>query len=94
MLMSRPTPSLSAPVEISKWWRNRGGEAIMIWLLTWKNRNVIDARVWHSAEGQLRPTTKGLTVGLKHLPKLVSALAAACSRARELGLLDDDGGDR
>src|SRR5262249_41067926 len=88
-LMTHPTPSLSRPIEISKWWRNRAHEAIVVRLLSWKNRNLIDARVWHSAEGTLKPSA---------IASLARALAAAPVKAVELDLItaddDNDGGTR
>jgi hypothetical protein len=52
--------------------------------------------VWRCADGRLKPTTKGITAELKHLPTLQKALARAAVTARELHLIatDDDGGDK
>jgi hypothetical protein len=77
MFMSRPTPTLSEPLIIGQWWRNRSGEAITIGMSTYQGKNVIDIRVWRSTDGRLRPTTKGLTTELKHLPRLAKALGQA-----------------
>jgi hypothetical protein len=92
--MTRPTPTLAEPIVIGQWWKNRGGEAITIQLSSYRGKNLIDIRVWRSAEGRLQPTKQGLATEAKHLPRLVSALAKAESKARELGLItsDDDGG--
>jgi hypothetical protein len=87
MLMSRPT--LAEPLVLSEWWKNRGGESIRLTILTYGNRNVVDLRTWYSAEGTLKPG-KGFCAEAKHLPKLASAFAEACSRARELHLIDAD----
>jgi hypothetical protein len=90
--MTRPT--LAEPIIIGQWWRNRSGEAITIQLSTYQGRNIFDIRVWRGTDGRLRPTTKGLTTEVKHLPRLASALAKAAAKARELGLIssDDEGG--
>lgn len=91
--MTRPTPTLAAPVTISEWWRNRRGESIRIGLSTFQGRNLIDVRTWHTVDGKLKPTTKAFAADIKHLPRLTAALAKAEQRARELGLItDDDGG--
>jgi hypothetical protein len=85
-------PTLAEPFVISQWWRNRRGEAIRVQLSTWKDCNLVDVRVWYSAEGKLKPG-KGLCAQAKHLPQLASAFAKATAKARELGLIatDDDG---
>jgi Transcriptional Coactivator p15 (PC4) len=91
--MTRPTTTLAEPITIGQWWKNRAHEAITIQLSTYKGRNLIDIRVWRSAEGGLQPTKQGLATEAKHLPRLVSAFAKAESKARELGwITSDDGG--
>jgi hypothetical protein len=87
--MTRPT--LAGLIEISKWWRTRGGEAIVVELTPWAGRTLIHVRTWHSEAGRLKPG-KGFCCEAKHLPRLASALAKACSRARDPGLIasDDD----
>ena len=89
--MSRPT--LSETITIAEFWKNRSAQSIRISLSTWKGRNLVDVRTWNTEQGRLKPTTKGFTAEVKHLPRLVSALVKACRRARELGLIaSDDGG--
>jgi Transcriptional Coactivator p15 (PC4) len=96
--MTRPSPTLAETITIAEFWKNRRGESVRISLSTYKERNLIDVRTWATdpAEGKLKPTTKGIATEVRYLPKLVSALAKAESKARELGLItsDDDGGDR
>jgi Transcriptional Coactivator p15 (PC4) len=93
--MTRPTPTLVEPITIAEFWKNRRGEPIRINLSTYKGRNLIDVRTWATdpAEGKLKPTTKGIATEMRYLPKLVSALAKAESKARELHLIPDDDGD-
>jgi Transcriptional Coactivator p15 (PC4) len=94
--MSRSVPTLSEPIVVTEFWKNRRGESVRISLSTYKERNLIDVRTWATdpVEGRLKPTTKGIATEVRYLPKLVSALAKAESKARELGLItsDDDGG--
>jgi Transcriptional Coactivator p15 (PC4) len=94
--MSRPVPTLSETIVIAEFWKNRRGESVRINLSTYKGRNLVDVRTWATdpAQGKLKPTTKGIAAEVRYLPKLVSALAKAESKARELGLItsDDDGG--
>jgi hypothetical protein len=89
-------PTLAEAITIDEFWKNRSGQAVKISLSTFQGRNLIDVRTWHTVEGKLKPTTKGFAAELRHLPKLVSALAKAESRARELGLIttDDAEGDQ
>jgi hypothetical protein len=85
-------PTLAEPITIAEWWKNRRGESIRVTISTWKDRNLIDVRTWGTdpAEGRLKPTTKGFAAEVRHLPKLVSALTEAESRARELGLIENE----
>jgi Transcriptional Coactivator p15 (PC4) len=95
--MTRPMPRLAESITIAEFWKNRRGESIRVNLSTYKGRNLIDVRTWATdpTEGKLRPTTKGIATEVRYLPKLVSALAKAESKARELHLIpDDDGGDQ
>jgi hypothetical protein len=90
-------PTLSEPIIIAQFWRNRRAEAITVQLSTYQGRNIVDLRTWYtSPEGKLKPSAKGLAAEARHLPQLAKALVKACSRARELGLIasDDEGGDR
>jgi Transcriptional Coactivator p15 (PC4) len=86
-------PTLSEPVVVSEWWRNRSGQSIRISLSTFQGKNLIDVRTWATVDGKLKPTTKGFAADVRHLPQLVSALTKACSQARELGLIENDAGD-
>jgi hypothetical protein len=88
--MTRPTPTLAEPITIGQWWKNRAHEAITIQLLTYKGKTLST-----SAFGAVQtPTKQGLAAEAKHLPRLVSALATAESKARELHLVPDDGDDQ
>ena len=86
-------PTLSAPVTIAEWWKNRRGESIRVTLSTYQGCNICDVRTYCSTEGKLKPTTKGIACDMKHIAKLKGALAKAEAKARELHLLDD-GGDQ
>jgi hypothetical protein len=91
MLMTRTT--LSEPITIAQWWKNRSGASIRISLLGWEGHTLIDVRSWHSSsEGKLVPG-KGFAASVKHLPRLATALAKAVAKATELGLITDDAHD-
>jgi Transcriptional Coactivator p15 (PC4) len=83
--MTRPT--LSEPIIVAQWWKNRGGESVRVTLSTYADRNLIDLRTWFTADdGKLQPG-KGFAADVRHLPRLVAALAKAEAKATELGLL-------
>jgi hypothetical protein len=89
--MSKPT--LSQPVEIAKFWKNRKGEAIVVRLSEYEGHILIDQRTWFTAQdGTLKPG-KGLACSVRHLPELVTGLNKALAKARELGLIDRDDSD-
>lgn len=88
--MSRPTPTLSEAVTVAEWWKTRNGQAIRVSLSTYAGRNLIDLRTWHTVDGKLKPTAKGLATDIKHLPRLRAALVKAESKARSLGLIEND----
>jgi Transcriptional Coactivator p15 (PC4) len=88
--MTRPT--LAEAITIDEFWKNRAGQAVKISLSTFQGRNLIDVRTWNTVDGKLKPTTKGIAAEARHLPKLVSALVKAESKARELGLITTDDG--
>jgi Transcriptional Coactivator p15 (PC4) len=84
--MTRPSPTLSAPLTVGEWWKNRGGESIRVTLSTYAGRNLIDLRTWYMTDGKLQPG-KGFAADVKHLPRLAAALTKAQAKATELGLL-------
>jgi hypothetical protein len=90
--MSNKTASLTEPLTVTEWWKNRRGESIRISLSTYEGRNLADVRTWYTADGKLKPG-KGFAAEVKHLPRLASALARAEAKARELGLIDNDVAD-
>lgn len=83
--------TLDAPVIIAQFEKNARGEVIRVQLRSYKDRNLVDVRVWWGSDNGLKPSTKGLACGVRHLPKLAQALADAHAKAKELGLLDRDG---
>jgi len=92
--MTRPKPTLSEPLTVAEFWKNRRGESIRLALLTFDGRNLIDLRTWYAADdGRLKPG-KGFCAEAKHLPRLTEAFAKAEAKARELGLIASDGDDK
>lgn len=88
--MSRPT--LVEPVIVHQFWKNRKHDAIVVSLSTFEGRNLIDVRQHYmTKDGKLAPTQKGLAMVVLRLPDLAKAITKALAKAKELGLLDDDG---
>jgi Transcriptional Coactivator p15 (PC4) len=88
--MSRIT--LPEPVEVAKFFKNRRKEVIVVSLSTYEGHNMVDVRQhFHNEKGQMRSTSKGVAMVVLRLPDLAKAVNKALAKARELGLLDDDG---
>jgi hypothetical protein len=87
--MSRVT--LPEPVEVAKFWKNRKHDAIVVSLSTYEGKNLIDVRMHAMKDGRLLPTPKGVAMVVLRLPELQKAVTKALAKARELGLIDDEG---
>jgi Transcriptional Coactivator p15 (PC4) len=89
-------PTLPEPIEVAKFWkspRNRT-EHVRVDLSEYQGHPLINVRIWQTgSDGIDRPTTKGIALAVRKLPELARSLAKAEIRARELGLLADDGPD-
>jgi hypothetical protein len=85
-------PTLTQPIIIDRWWKNRAHDEARLELLTLEGTNILSLRTWHTSktDGITRPG-KGFACSVKHLPKLAEVFAKATRRARELRLIDDDG---
>ncbi len=83
--------SLAEPIEF-RFWKNRGGEAIVVSLKTYEGRALIDVRQsFTNKEGKLQPTSRGVAMAVLRLPELATAINKALAKARELGLLEGEG---
>jgi|GraSoiStandDraft_9_1057307.scaffolds.fasta_scaffold186345_2 Transcriptional Coactivator p15 (PC4) len=91
--MSRP-PTLPDPVVVDRFFKNRRrSDVIVTTLSTYQDKNIVDVRQYFTNDkGQLRPTSKGVAMGIGRLVELHAALAKALAKARSLGLLDDESG--
>jgi pantoate kinase len=84
--------TLPEPVEVAKFFKNRRKEVIVVSLSTFEGRNIVDVRQhFHNEKGQMRPTGKGVAMVVLRLPELHQVITKALTKARELGLLDDEG---
>jgi hypothetical protein len=85
--------TLQEPVEVAKFWKNRKGEAVIVTLKDFNGRSIVDIRThFTTKDGKFQPTGKGLALLVLRLPELAAAVQKALKHARELGLLDDEGG--
>jgi len=86
--------ALPEPIEF-RFWKNRGGEAVVVSLRSYQGRALIDVRQsFTNAEGKLQPTSKGVAMAVLRLPELAASINRALAKARALGLLPDEGGER
>lgn len=71
-----------------------GRDLVRAELSTFNGRQVVGLRKWYRPEeGDPRPTSKGLTVAIHHLPKLAALASEALARARADGLIEPEGGE-
>jgi len=90
--MSRPT--LDEPVVISKFWKNRKHDAVVVSLTSFEGRNFVDVRQhFMNQKGALQPTSKGLLIGVLRLPELKKAVSDALKKAIDLGMLEEGGSE-
>jgi hypothetical protein len=68
-------PASAFPITIAEWPRN-GDELVRVRINRFNNSFTVDIRCWvHEGDGIFKPRRHGLTLGIKHLTKLDSALA-------------------
>ena len=84
---------IALPVVVSEWQKNTR-ETVRISLSVYQGRQTIDYRLWYdSGDGILKPSPKGLTLALAHLPTLADGIAKALQIAMENGLVNNEGGE-
>lgn len=83
--------ALSDPIEIAKFWKNRGrNESLHVSLSEYEGHPLVNVRIYTTGtDGIDRPTPKGVAMGIRKLPELAKAINAALDKARELGLIDE-----
>ena len=78
---------MNGEIVIAEWQKN-SRETLRVRLDSYQGQAVICARSWYEAsDGTLKPGRGGLTVSIRHLPALASALAKAVDAATTSGLL-------
>lgn len=81
---------LTFPRIISEWDRNKR-EVIRVELDHYNGRHIVGIRVWYRDGEALKPSRSGLTVSVKHLAPLATALSLALNAAEKAGLLGEGG---
>ena len=83
---------MNAEIIIAEWPKN-SRETLRVRIDSFKDQAVICCRSWYPAsDGSMKPGRGGLTVSIRHLPALASALAKAVETASASGLLTARGG--
>jgi hypothetical protein len=81
-------PTLAEPIMVSRFWRNRKGEAVFVQLRPFEGRALVDLRIHYTDKaGKMAPTEKGLSIVVARLPELAAAINKAVRTAQGLGLL-------
>jgi Transcriptional Coactivator p15 (PC4) len=86
--------TLDEPVEIAKFWKSGRDRknSIVVAIKQYEGHTFLDCRVFGTnSEGQTVPTAKGVTIGMIRLSEFLRAVQKAHAKAKELGLLHDDG---
>ena len=87
-------PQLDEPVIVDRMWANRQHDAVFVTLQTFRDQNLVDIRKHvMDTNGKLVPTPKGIALKIARLPDLAKAVEKALRKARDLGLLDGEGGE-
>lgn len=87
--MAKRRPQLDEPLVVSRFWKNRRHDAVVVSLSTYEGHNLVDIRI-HAMDkaGKLVPTPKGVCMVVLRLPDLAKAVTKALEKARELGIVD------
>jgi Transcriptional Coactivator p15 (PC4) len=81
-----------APATIIAEWPINSREHFHVSIEQFQGTWIFSARRWFEADdGSMRPSKRGFSIGLKHLPAIAENTARALAVARERGLLEFDG---
>jgi hypothetical protein len=69
-------------------WPLKNGEIVRVSVNYFAGYDLVHIRLWQRGpNGQLYPTEKGAAIGIGQLPRVLKALTAVRTHAREIGLL-------
>jgi Transcriptional Coactivator p15 (PC4) len=87
-LKSNSSTTDNADALIIAEWPINSRETVRASIEKFKDTRLINCRKWFRAEsGELRPSKRGIALGVHHLPKLAEVFTEALSITRERGLL-------
>jgi hypothetical protein len=85
---ANPKSAEYQPITVAEWVRNNR-EVIRVRLDRYNERETVDVRTWwRDAHGDMKPGRAGITLAIRHLPCLVTALNDALNVASNLGLVE------
>ena len=90
--MTTKTTPLAVPIV--KFWKSPRDHTkhVRIELSEYEGHPLINVRIWKTgSDGIDRPTVAGIALAIRKLPELADGINKALRKARELGLLDDEG---
>ncbi len=91
--MTAADRTLTEPIEIGKFFKNRKGDVIVVQIKEFEGVVFADIRQFFIGEdGVTRPTKRGVALSLRKLDELAGLLDKAIAKARELGLIRDEAG--
>jgi Transcriptional Coactivator p15 (PC4) len=89
----RGQPLLPEPFEWRIWKNRQRRDVIVVSLSSYEGKTLAGIRLYTTGQdGCMRPTVKGVSVLVSRLPALADAVRLALSKARALGLLEDQDG--
>jgi hypothetical protein len=72
-------------------WPKNSREEVRVCLDPYKDTDTVDLRTWwRDGNNELRPGRSGLTLALRHLPRIAEALTKALYEAERRGLLSEE----
>lgn len=89
---NNPSPQLNQVIRgddlIAAEWPVTRRETARVTLRRYKDRWLVDLRRWFRGDdGELRPSNKGISLAVEHLPQLADAIAFAMEEAHRRGFI-------
>jgi hypothetical protein len=79
------------PATVIAEWPVNSRERLRVSIEQYNRSWLFSARRWFAADdGSIQPTKRGLSIGLKHLPRIAEETARALAFAREHGLIETE----
>jgi Transcriptional Coactivator p15 (PC4) len=83
--------ALQLPLTVSQWEKN-SREVFRVSLTEYKDKALVDCRIFYLGDdGAYKPSPKGISATLNHLPALADGICKLLAIARRHGLVEGDG---